>query len=335
MKRGTGGRRKRRGGAEASARNGVERARSEAQPSEVRDALRAARRSRAKSESKPGEPGSAARRSRAKSESKPGEPGSAARRSRAKSERLDERLLAEGLAPSRTLGQALIRAGRVLVDDVPVDKPGTRIRGDARLRLRGEARRFVSRGGEKLAGALADLGLDPAGLACLDVGASTGGFSDCLLRAGARRVVAVDVGYGQLHPSLRSDPRVRTLERTHARDLAAAAVGDDIGLVCADVSFISLRQVLPHLARAAPGAQWLLLVKPQFEVGRGRVGKGGVVRDDALRAEAVDAVAASAAGLGYRVRGRAESRLAGPKGNREVFLWLEPAPADTLLGSPD
>lgn len=228
------------------------------------------------------------------------------------------------LAESRTRAQALIRAGRVLVDDVPVDKPGTRVRDEAVLRVRGGDRRFVSRGGEKLAGALADLGIDPAGRLCLDIGASTGGFSDCLLQAGARHVVAVDVGYGQLHERLRQDERVSVLERTNARDLDADALPAGIELVTADVSFISLRLLLTPVARVAPTAECLLLVKPQFEVGREQVGKGGVVRDDALRAAAVDAVRDVAEELGYTEAGRVDSRMAGPKGNREIFLWLRP-----------
>jgi 23S rRNA (cytidine1920-2'-O)/16S rRNA (cytidine1409-2'-O)-methyltransferase len=220
------------------------------------------------------------------------------------------------------------------VDDVPVDKPGTRVRAEASVRVRGEDPRFVSRGGEKLAGALEDLGLDPAGRACLDIGASTGGFSDCLLQAGARHVVAVDVGYGQLHERLRRDPRVTVLERTNARRLAADHAPQLVGLVTADVSFISLRLLLPRLAAVAPGADLLLLVKPQFEVGREQVGKGGVVRDEALRASAVASVRACAEGLGYRVAGQADSRLPGPKGNREVFLWLRPAAGDPLEEAP-
>jgi 23S rRNA (cytidine1920-2'-O)/16S rRNA (cytidine1409-2'-O)-methyltransferase len=236
--------------------------------------------------------------------------------------RLDERVVEAGMAESRTAAQALIRTGRILVDDVPVEKPGTRVRSDAALRLRGETRRYVSRGGEKLAGALEALSIDPTGLACLDVGASTGGFTDCLLERGARSVVAVDVGYGQLHQRLRVDPRVVVLERTHARELSAAALPERPDLVTVDVSFISLTSILPRLAEISPGSEVLALVKPQFEVGRGRVGKGGVVRDDALRLEAVERVAACAQALGYVEAGRVESRIAGPRGNREVFLWL-------------
>jgi len=248
-----------------------------------------------------------------------------------KSQRLDERLVVEGLAPTRSRAEALIRAGRVLVDETPVEKPGTRVRAEARVRLRGETPRFVSRGGEKLAGALADLAVDPTGKRCLDVGASTGGFTDCLLAAGASRVVAVDVGYGQLAPRLREDPRVVVLERRNARGLEPADIPAPIELVTVDVSFISVRLLLPVLARLAPAADWLVLVKPQFEVGKGRVGKGGVVRDEGLRAQAVRDVREAAEALGLEVLGEAESRLAGPKGNREVFLHLRRriAPADT------
>ena len=210
---------------------------------------------------------------------------------------------------------------------MPVDKPGTRVAAAAALRLRGEERRFASRAGEKLAGALADLGVDPTGRACLDIGASTGGFTDCLLQAGAASVVALDVGYGQLDVRLRDDPRVRVLERTNARHLQPEAIPERIELVTLDVSFISARLVLPAVARVAPEAEVLALVKPQFEVGKDRVGKGGVVRDEALRTEAVGSVAASAEELGYAVIGRADSRLPGPKGNREVFLWLRPGRA--------
>lgn len=216
----------------------------------------------------------------------------------------------------------------MLVDDAPVDKPGTRIRDDASLRVRGEARRFVSRGGEKLASALAELGIDPSGRACLDIGASTGGFTDCLLQAGALRVAAVDVGYGQLDVRLRDDPRVLVLERTNARHLEADAIPFPIDLVTVDVSFISARLLLPRIGEVAPRAELLVMVKPQFEVGRDRVGRGGVVRDDALRRQATDEVAEAAAALGYAERGRAESALPGPKGNREIFLWLAPGAAD-------
>jgi 23S rRNA (cytidine1920-2'-O)/16S rRNA (cytidine1409-2'-O)-methyltransferase len=219
-----------------------------------------------------------------------------------------------------------------LVDDQPVDKAGTRIRPEAKIRVKGGARAFVSRGGEKLEGALEDLEIDVRGLSCLDVGASTGGFSDCLLLRGAVSVVAVDVGRGQLHEKLRQDPRIELLERTNARNLTADQLPEGIQLVVVDVSFISLRAVLGPIVQATGRAPVLALVKPQFEVGRGRVGKGGVVRDDRLRGEAVDGVARYAQELGYRVVGRVDSRIAGPKGNREVFLWLAPRAATSEEG---
>ena len=237
------------------------------------------------------------------------------------------RLLRCGLARSRSEAQALIRAGRVLVNDARMEKPGALISAEAKLRLQSTPR-FVSRGGEKLAGALADLGLDPAGRHCVDLGASTGGFTDCLLQAGARSVLAVDVGYGQLDWRLRSDPRVRVLERTNARHLRPEQIADfepaAIGLVCVDVSFISATLLLPGLAALAPQAEALVLVKPQFEAGRNEVGRGGVVREDGVRRAAVARVRDCAVALGYAPRGEAESRLPGPRGNREIFLWLAP-----------
>ncbi len=252
-----------------------------------------------------------------------------------KGPRLDERVLRDGLAETRTRAQALIRTGRVLVDDVPVEKPGTRIREDAAIRVRGRERPFVSRGGEKLAGAIQDLGIDPTGLACLDLGASTGGFTDCLLRSGAERVVAVDVGYGQLDAALRADPRVLVRERTNARLMEPSAVPGPIDLVTIDVSFISATLLLSRLPELAPGADVLVLVKPQFEVGRDQVGKGGVVRDEGLRAAAVDRVRRSAEALGYRQEGQADSRLPGPKGNREIFLWLRATESPQGEGAED
>ena len=240
--------------------------------------------------------------------------------------RLDELVLARGLAESRTQAQALILAGRVLVNDKPEDKPGTRVAEDAAVRVRGEERRYVSRGGDKLAGALADLGVPVTSKLCLDVGASTGGFTDCLLQHGAAHVIALDVGYGQLDLRLRGDPRVTVIERVNAREMSTAHVPAEprVELAVVDVSFISATLVLPRIAALAAQADVLVMVKPQFEVGRGRVGKGGVVRDDAERAGAVARVREAAEALGYAARGEAESRLAGPAGNREIFLWLTP-----------
>ena len=214
-------------------------------------------------------------------------------------------------------------AGDVLVGDRPVTKPGAEVPADAEVRLRTADSPYVSRGGEKLAGALDAFGLAVRGLVALDVGASTGGFTDCLLQRGARRVIALDVGYGQLAWKLRQDPRVVVIERTNARHLTPALLPEAPDLAVIDVSFISLATVLPAVAGVlAPRGAIIALVKPQFEVGRGRVGKGGVVRAPALRAEAVAGVRAVAERLGFTVRGEAESVLPGPKGNREVFLWL-------------
>jgi len=238
--------------------------------------------------------------------------------------RLDQLLVERGLAPSRERAVRLVMAGEVLVDDRPAAKPGTRVSGDAVLRLRHAPAAYVSRGGEKLAGALDAFGLDPAGMRVVDVGASTGGFTDCVLQRGAREVVTVDVGYGQLAWSLRQDSRVVVHERVNARTLAADFVAAPQDLAVVDVSFISLRLVLPAVMRLVrPGGTIVALVKPQFEVGPERVGSGGVVRDPALRAEAVAGVRAAAEALGLVVRGEADSVLAGPKGNREVFLWCE------------
>jgi 23S rRNA (cytidine1920-2'-O)/16S rRNA (cytidine1409-2'-O)-methyltransferase len=243
-----------------------------------------------------------------------------AERSRAKKIRLDERLVELGLESSRARAQRRIRAGDVRIGDRTVDKPGALIARDAVPTLRAPAP-FVSRGGEKLAGALEDLGLDPAGLACVDVGASTGGFTDCLLQGGAASVRAIDVGYGQLATKLRDDPRVRVLERTNVRHLRPDADEPPVDLLTADLSFISLRLVLPRLRDLVrPGGRLLLLVKPQFELDRGAVGRGGVVRDEGLRREAVERVRRCAADLGLEWLGKAESRLAGPKGNREWFV---------------
>jgi 23S rRNA (cytidine1920-2'-O)/16S rRNA (cytidine1409-2'-O)-methyltransferase len=241
--------------------------------------------------------------------------------------RIDRLLVERGLVASRERARRLVMAGAVLVADRPVTKPGAEVAEDADIRLRGPDSPYVSRGGEKLAGALEAFALDVWGTVALDVGASTGGFTDCLLQRGARRVIAVDVGYGQLAWKLRQDPRVVVRERTNARSLEAGMLPEIPDLAVIDVSFISLATVLPAVAAAVkPGGTIVALVKPQFEVGRGRVGKGGVVREPALRAEAVASARAVAERLGLAVRGEAESVLPGPKGNREVFLWLSGSP---------
>ena len=238
--------------------------------------------------------------------------------------RLDRLLVDRGLVPSRERAQRLIMAGEVLVDDRPVTKPGTTVEAEAAVRLRAAASPYVSRGGEKLAGALDAFGVEPAGRVCCDVGASTGGFTDVLLRRGAARVVALDVGYGQLAWSLRQDPRVTVLERVNARALEPGMLPATPTLVTVDVSFISLALVLPAVARVLPaGGEVVALVKPQFEAGRGEVGKGGVVRDPAVRAACVARVREVAVACGFAVRGEAPSVLPGPKGNQEVFVWLQ------------
>lgn len=240
--------------------------------------------------------------------------------------RLDAELVRRGLARSRSQAAELVAAGAVRVRGAVASKPATMVDPADPVRVHASEADpgYVSRGGHKLAGALAALGGPPvAGRRCLDAGASTGGFTDVLLRAGAAEVVAVDVGYGQLAWSLRNHPRVRVLERTNARTLTPAAIGGPVALTVADLSFISLRLVLPALAGCTePDGDLLLMVKPQFELGPDRVGPGGVVREPGLRAEAVAGVAETATGIGFGVAGVAASPLPGPAGNREVFLWL-------------
>jgi 23S rRNA (cytidine1920-2'-O)/16S rRNA (cytidine1409-2'-O)-methyltransferase len=237
--------------------------------------------------------------------------------------RLDQLLVAQGLAKSRSQAQALILAGRVEVDGVSGAKAGTLVAAAARVTLREPASLFVSRGGDKLAGALDHFPVSPAGKVALDAGASTGGFTHVLLTRGARRVYAVDVGYGQLDAGLRNDPRVVVRERTNLRYLAREAIPEPIDLVTLDLSFISLTLVLPKIREwLRPGGEVLALVKPQFEVGKGQVGKGGVVREPELQAAAVNKVTAAAAALGYAVSDAFPSPLKGPKGNQEYFLYL-------------
>jgi 23S rRNA (cytidine1920-2'-O)/16S rRNA (cytidine1409-2'-O)-methyltransferase len=238
--------------------------------------------------------------------------------------RLDAELVRRGLARSREQAAELISGGRVAVAGLTAGKPATQVGRDVPITVSEGGPEYVSRGGHKLAGALAAFGgLTVAGRRCLDAGASTGGFTDVLLRAGAAHVVAVDVGYGQLAWALRTDPRVTVVERVNVRELRPEQVAPPPGLVVGDLSFISLAVVLPALAGAAdPDADFVLLVKPQFEVGKGRVGSGGVVRDPGLRAEAVAGVARAAATHGLGVCGVTASPLPGPAGNVEYFLWL-------------
>jgi 23S rRNA (cytidine1920-2'-O)/16S rRNA (cytidine1409-2'-O)-methyltransferase len=243
--------------------------------------------------------------------------------------RLDVLLVERGLAESRAQAQAFVIAGLVPGHT----KPGTQVDERAELAVQ-HPPRFVSRGGEKLAHALEAFRVDPRGRDCLDVGASTGGFTDVLLQGGAARVIALDVGYGQLHPRLRGDPRVTVLERTNARELVALPFRPE--LVTCDVSFISVRLALPPALRlAAPGWEALVLVKPQFEAGRTDVGKGGVVRDPEVHRRVLREVAGTALEWEAAVAGVVDSGLPGPKGNREFFLHLAYDPHATLSDDLD
>jgi 23S rRNA (cytidine1920-2'-O)/16S rRNA (cytidine1409-2'-O)-methyltransferase len=237
--------------------------------------------------------------------------------------RLDLILTERNLVPSRQRAQALIMAGKVLVDNQRVDKPGAMVAPDASIEIKAEETAFVSRGGLKLQAALTALQLSVQGLDCLDAGASTGGFTDCLLQNGARHVFAVDVGYGQLAWSLRQDPRVTCIERTNIRYLPAEKIGRPVDLAAIDVSFISLKIVVPAVQPLLkPGGRILALIKPQFEAGKGRVGKGGVVREASVR----DGIIQDLSGF-FKERGLlcgpvVPSPVLGPKGNQEYMILL-------------
>jgi 23S rRNA (cytidine1920-2'-O)/16S rRNA (cytidine1409-2'-O)-methyltransferase len=235
--------------------------------------------------------------------------------------RLDRLLVERGLADSRQKAQALILAGQVLVNDQKLEKCGAQVSLGAALRLLGKPPKYVSRGGLKLEGALEHFRINPEGKICLDIGASAGGFTDCLLQRGAARVFAVDVGTNQLDWKLRQDPRVVVLERTNARRLALEHIGTYVGLVTMDVSFISATLILPAVPPLLEArADVLVLVKPQFEVGKGQVGKGGIVRDQRLHQEAIARVARKLRELGFGQLACVESPLPGAEGNREYFL---------------
>jgi 23S rRNA (cytidine1920-2'-O)/16S rRNA (cytidine1409-2'-O)-methyltransferase len=248
--------------------------------------------------------------------------------------RVDAELVRRGLARSRQQAAELIGAGKVSIDGMPARKPGTAVAVTAALTVAEDGERgWVSRGAHKLIGALDAFEISVAGRRCLDAGASTGGFTEVLLDGGAKEVVAVDVGYGQLAWSLRSDARVVVVERTNVRDLTPDAIGGRADLVVADLSFISLSTVLPALAGcAAPNADIVPMVKPQFEVGRGLVGAGGVVHDPGLRADAVLAVAGRAGELGWHTVDVTASPLPGPSGNVEYFLRLRTQTDRPLAG---
>lgn len=244
---------------------------------------------------------------------------------RPKRERLDRLLVERGLARSRERAQAMVMSGVVRVDGRPATKAGTLVPGDALVTVVAPDHPFVGRGGVKLDGALAALGVDPAGRTALDVGASTGGFTDCLLRRGAARVYALDVGHGQLDWGLRRDPRVVVLEKVNARYLAPEDLPERVSLAVVDVSFISLRLVLPPLLPLLePGADVLALVKPQFEVGKGETGKGGIVRDPAQHLAVLETVSEAAGAAGLALRGGCPSPITGAEGNQEFFLHFVP-----------
>jgi 23S rRNA (cytidine1920-2'-O)/16S rRNA (cytidine1409-2'-O)-methyltransferase len=241
--------------------------------------------------------------------------------------RADLALVAQGLASSRERARALILAGEVLAGDRPVDKAGDLIPSDAPLRLRHAPMPYVSRGGLKLAHALATFGIEVTGRVALDVGASTGGFTDCLLQAGAARVYCVDVGYGQLDVRLANDPRVVVRDRTNIRNASSDLLPEVPTIAVIDVSFISLNLVLPAVALlVAPGSPVVALVKPQFEVGRARIGKGGIVRDPAARLDALAGVGNAARTLKYEVLADTPSPITGGKGNIEFLLHLRTPP---------
>lgn len=242
--------------------------------------------------------------------------------------RIDQLLLSRDLAPSRARAQAIILAGEVYVSGDRVDKAGTLVAADAHVELRGTDRPYVSRGGVKLDGALDTFALDVRGWSCLDLGASTGGFTDCLLQRGASRVVAVDVGYGQLAHKLRVDPRVVVLERTNARTLEPDAVGGPSDLTVVDASFISLAKLMPAIARCTrAGGELVALVKPQFEVGREVASRGkGVVRDESERAGAIARAVDDVRALGFEIVAQCDSSLPGPKGNVEAFVRARKQP---------
>lgn len=241
--------------------------------------------------------------------------------------RIDKLLVERKLTASRERAQALVLAGRVLVNGQKIEKAGAGVDSEADIRLLGGDLKYVSRGGLKLEAALRNWNVDVSGKVCMDVGASTGGFTDCLLQHGAPRIIAVDTGYGQIDLRLRQDPRVRLLEKTNARYLKPADIGEAVDLVVVDVSFISATLVLPAVVASAfstperTGKQIIVLVKPQFEVGRERVGKGGIVRDEAAQQEAAEKVRAVLQELGCARTEVMESPILGAEGNREFLLY--------------
>lgn len=236
--------------------------------------------------------------------------------------RLDVLIVERGMAESREKGQAMILAGQVLVNGQKVDKAGMQVPVDADIRILGEKMPYVSRGGLKLEAALDHFPISVEGRTVLDVGASTGGFTDCLLQRGARKVYAVDVGYGQLAWKLRQDPRVVAIERTNIREMAADMVPEKVDVAVIDVSFISLEKVIPSvMAYLTPGSSLIALIKPQFEVGKDKVGKGGIVRDEAARKTAIDRIVTFLQDKGFEVKGVIPSPITGQDGNVEYLIY--------------
>lgn len=238
--------------------------------------------------------------------------------------RIDQLLVERGLADSRTRAQALVMAGHVMLGDKKADKPGLQVAPDAEVSVKGQDHPWVSRGGVKLAHAIGHFGIDVAGMVAIDVGSSTGGFTDVLLHKGASRVYAVDSGTNQLAWKLRQDPRVIVHEQTSARILTDQHIPEPIDLIVCDASFISLAKVLERpLSFAKQGAQLVALIKPQFEAGRGEVGKGGVVRDEAVHARVCEEVRDWLVNIGWTVKGLTTSPITGPKGNIEFLIWAQ------------
>jgi len=238
-------------------------------------------------------------------------------------ERFDKLLVEKGMVQSRERARALIMEGKVTVDGQTIEKPGFQVKVEAHLEIRGEDLPYVSRGGLKLEGALKAFEVDPEGKVVIDVGASTGGFTDCVLQKGAKKVYAIDVGYGQLAWKLQKDPRVVNLERRNIRYLKRDEVAEEADLILVDTSFISIEKFLPRLLGfLKEGGDLLCLIKPQFEVGRGEVDKGGVVKESSLHQKVIDRISQFSRGLGLKGRQVIESPLLGPKGNREFFIHL-------------
>lgn len=241
-----------------------------------------------------------------------------------KKERIDKLLVERGKVESREKARSYIMRGKVMVEGQRIDKPGMKVRLDAPLEILEKETSYVSRGGVKLEGALQSFNLDPQGMVVMDVGASTGGFTDCILQKGAKRVYAVDVGYGQLAWKLQKDPRVINLERRNIRYLKREEIPEEVDLILVDTSFISVEKFLPNLLRFLKRkGSLLILIKPQFEVGKGEVGKGGVVRDPTLHQKVIQRISKYCQEIGLEVLGVIESPLLGPKGNKEFFIYLK------------